>query len=99
MNFGVGPVLILKLFSILVIFRVGPVKRNTLYMVCPVKRNYIVVKMEASPMQVRTDQKKFNQGLLSTLLKADYCNAYMPQCICCQHCIPQQGWGGESRGG
>ena len=31
MNFRVGPVLILKFFSILVIFRVGPVKRNTLY--------------------------------------------------------------------
>ena len=32
-NFRVGPVLILKFFSILllVIFRVGPVKRNTLY--------------------------------------------------------------------
>ena len=30
-NFRGGPVLILELFSILVIFRVGSVKRNTLY--------------------------------------------------------------------
>merc|ERR1719361_2000093 len=36
-NFRGGPVLILELFSILVIFRVGPVKKNTLYILTQFK--------------------------------------------------------------
>ena len=43
-NFRGGPVLILELFSILVIFRVGPVKKKTLYFKCVESATIMEVK-------------------------------------------------------